>query len=223
MSCIINTVLLLLAVERKYRLIDYDSIISQTDQYLRGFEVTAKEFITAYTKSNAYRLTTLLAAFAGQFLTSGHGLIGNVAFFGILVLPLTVYYWRNKPFGITCEYRPVTDNGPHISAEENEYAKLDNGSAEIYLKHKIGSNIEANYTISYDYPDIVSCRLIDRPSDRFEFNDDVWEGLEGGPDTYGVGIELTLNRPSLPPNEIHTFDVLDDRSDSEVISLELVD
>lgn len=142
-----------------------------------NLEVAEREvvnFIDYYKKSPAWWISSLFATIIGLSIGAGFGPIIDIVVLSIFLSPAAIYFVRDYPFSISCEYRAFNDETGQTSIHEEEKKlsePVDEGLHEVELYITTGSNVE-EYELQIDAPRTASIEAIQTADDRISLTEE---------------------------------------------------
>lgn len=122
---------------------------------LEELDYELREFVHYYKETAYWWLTTFFVSVVALTVGSGYNLLVDLAFLSIFTAPAILYYHRNYPFSLKCDYRARTSSGRTAISEEREnIATLDQGQYVLEFPITTGANID-EFAIDLAVPDGV--------------------------------------------------------------------
>lgn len=130
-------------------------------------------FVREYKKSNTYWISAFVGAIYGSLEITILEEWRIIAILLVFVGPIIIHYTIYKPFGLDCEYTPITDDYNLIDSlkRKNQTAKMTEGECEIPLNIHAGKHL-TEYKIKFEAPNDTEIRFVDHYSDKIQEYDE---------------------------------------------------
>ena len=167
-----------------------------------------KQFVESYRGSGYAWASTFINAIFAILVPGGVSYVLRVVIvFFVFVIPILIYYHRNAPFGLRCNYYQDSLTTPDSVADVDGVVRLGDGENIIGFKVTVGGAID-KYGIEFAVPDSMTISLYDKPASHHRLKNGIYSSEKRKPVKYNLYLVVDTGESGLSPSRSHRMQIL---------------